>query len=148
MSDEIVVRPNDRLIRGVLLCIAIAWWFMQVGEVIQGPAGLMSLLPFVPMLWLLAWVAVGRWAFRTSEGSLVVDRRLMKFTFWRTAYPIASISGFRVEEQMKKIKGNTSPRYRVLMGVEADTREVAWSRQRTDAEALASQLGALAGRRY
>jgi hypothetical protein len=67
------------------------------------------------MLWLLAWVAFGRWVFKTSNGDFIVDRRLVTMTFWRTAYPLGTISGFHVNEQSKKIKGNTSLRYRVLM---------------------------------
>jgi hypothetical protein len=39
MLDEIVVRPNDRATRGVILCIAIAWWLAQAGEFVHDRAG-------------------------------------------------------------------------------------------------------------
>lgn len=145
MRDEIAATPNDRLIRGGVLCVAIAWWLGQIAQFAPDGAGRMTyvpiwLAPLFPMLWLLAWVTLGRWVFRVSDGNLLVERRLMTITFWWTAHPAASLSGFRVEEQRKKIKGNTSPRYRVLMCMENGTHEVAWFRRRDDAETLARQL--------
>jgi hypothetical protein len=145
MRDEVVVRPNDRLIRGVILCIAVGWWLAQGRGFVHDGAALMIFasiwfLLLAPLLWLFAWVALGRWVIRKFDGELIIDRRLGALTFWQTAYPVPSISGFRVEEQRRKIKGNTSPRYRVLMSVKDDTREIAWSRQRTEAETLAREL--------
>jgi hypothetical protein len=149
MHKEIVVRPNDRLIRGVLVGAAMAWWLGQAGKVARDRE-LFAFLPFwlvllVPMAWLLAWIAFGRWGFEASDGALIVNRRLATIRFWRTAYPLASIHRFRVEEQRRKIKGNTSLRYRVLMDSIAGTREVAWFRGRAEAETLAMQLQALTG---
>jgi hypothetical protein len=145
MRDEIVVRPNDRLIRGLLVCTMMAWWLGQAVQFLRDRSGLLVFAPFwvalfTPMAWLLGWVIVGRWVFTASNGELVVDRRLGTIGFWRTAYSIASLTGFRVEEQRRKIKGNTSLRYRVLMDGVSGTREVAWYRRKVEAETLATQL--------
>jgi hypothetical protein len=120
-------------------------WLSQAVEFVRDRSGLVVFAPFwlvllAPMAWLLAWITVGRWVFQTAGGELIVDRRLATISFWRTAYPIDSIGGFRVEEQRRKIKGNTSLRYPVLMDRVNGTREVAWYRRRTDAETLANQL--------
>ena len=148
MADAIVVRPNDRLIRGLLIATTMTWWAGQGAEFVRDRSGLVVFAPFwvvlfLAMTWLLAWVTIGRWVFKATDGELMIDRQVAGIGFWRTAYPIASIRDFRVEEDRRKIKGNTSLRYRVLMDESSGTVEVAWYRRRVDAETLARQLQVL-----
>ena len=138
MRDEIVVRPNDRLIRGVLVLLPLAY------ALSEGAEGLALLMVFVPpVACLLAWVTLGQWVYRSNDGDLVIDCRIADVVVWRTEYPIASISGFRIEERRQRIKGNMSVRYSVLLEGVNGTPEIAWRRERSDAETLAGELQTL-----
>lgn len=148
MSDEIVIRPNDRVIRGVVTCIVMAWWVEGAVVLVREGSPLSAVivvwvLLYLPFIWFLAWLTVGRWAFAVSNGDLVIHRRLATVELWKTPYPIATIHGFRVEEQRRRIKGALSVRYRVLMEGVNGVREVAWFRAMSDAETLAGQLQSL-----
>ena len=148
MRDKVIVRPNDRLTRGVLLCAAIAWWIAQAVAFIHDRSGLgvivlLGVALFAPMVWLLTWVTTGRWVITLFNDDLIVDRQIAGISFWRTAHPIASISDFHVKERRMKIKGNASPRFQVLMDGLNGPQEIAWYRQRADAEALAVRLQVL-----
>ena len=150
LPDRIVVRPNDRVIRSVGICVAIVWWIGTVMmEVMGNPpvvscASLVLFVPLLPLAWFLAWVTTGRWVFQASEGALTRDRCLGAFCYWRTSYPIAAIRAFRAKEDRRRIKGALSVRYSVLMDAANGTTELAWFRDRAEAETLAAQLPDLA----
>jgi hypothetical protein len=145
--NEIVVRPNDRVIRGTLVVAAMAWMVAQAFALHRDPSAIvfvpLTVMVCAALAWLLAWITIGRWVLAVSNGELLVDRRFAGALLWRTAYSIESIIAFRVEERRKKIKGNTSLRYRVLMDRVNEHEELAWYRTASDAHHLASQLQGL-----
>jgi len=147
-DEEIVLRPNDRFVRAILVIIGLAWWFQAGITFIRDarPAVLVAFFPvwvavIAALLALLIWIAAGADVLIVGAGELRVERRIAAVTIGHPKiYSIAAIGDLRVEKRVRKIKGNKSTRYTLTFNGAFGKEDLAWRRKPSDADALLTRL--------
>lgn len=142
LRSSIVVRPNDRIIRALLLLIGVSWWcsagfgrFRNGLTISTLPLLLLWALPLVVALLFLCWLTFGRFVITRCDGYLSVERRVGALTlFGPRRYLLDDIHNIRIEKRVTRMKGNQSTRYAVLVDASDGVDELWWFRQHADAE--------------
>jgi len=158
-ESEIVVRPNDRLLRGTLVIVGLIWWLPE-GIIFKrqaDPTGSLANIIWIAVIGALAcfliWLAIGRDVLIVRGGELRVERRIASFRIFQPrVYFLSAMVNLQVERRVLKIKGNSSTRY--ALGFNYATRKIdlLWRRRQSDADAirmwlLTSIAGQVAGPR-